>query len=235
MVDIARVEALAGPQGTRYGSDSQAGTLRILSNMPDPSAWEVVLDGSARDSSEGESSWDGSMVVNLPLIEDTLALRVVGYGAKDGGFIDNVRGSTITNDRKTDAAYGRSPAGWGTLDNRDVVANDINDFEVEGIRAGLLCNVTDNWSMTLSHLHQKTEAGYYNAFDDNVGDLEIIRFNDEFYAVDQDSSSLTIEGDLGFARLVSATSYYKSESSFYPGCNQLSEILLGLLLHHLYF
>ena len=30
MVDVARVEALAGPQGTLYGSDAQAGTLRIL-------------------------------------------------------------------------------------------------------------------------------------------------------------------------------------------------------------
>ncbi len=35
--DIARVEALAGPQGTLYGASSQAGTVRIITNQPDTS------------------------------------------------------------------------------------------------------------------------------------------------------------------------------------------------------
>ncbi|MFT5710355.1 MAG: iron complex outermembrane receptor protein [Halioglobus sp.] len=214
MVDISRIEALAGPQGSLYGSDSQAGTLRIISNKPDVNNWEVTVDGSARDGQEGESSWDGSLVVNLPIIEDSLALRVVAYGASDGGFIDNVPGTTITNDRKTDAAYGRSPSGWGSLDNSDVVDDNINDFDVSGVRASLLWNVNEDWSFNLSHMHQETEAGSYNAFDENVGDLETVIFNKEYYDVELDITSLTIEGDLGFAQLVSATSYYDSESSF---------------------
>ena len=36
MFDIARVEALAGPQGTLYGASSQSGTLRIITNKPEP-------------------------------------------------------------------------------------------------------------------------------------------------------------------------------------------------------
>ena len=36
--DIARIEALAGPQGTLYGASSQAGTVRIITNKPDTSA-----------------------------------------------------------------------------------------------------------------------------------------------------------------------------------------------------
>ena len=213
MVDVARVEALAGPQGTLYGADAQAGTLRIITNRPDTQAWEVVLDGSFRDGSEGESSWDGSLVVNLPIVDDKLALRVVAYGAEDGGFVDNVFGSTITNDRKTDNAYGRSPADWGTLNNADVVEDDINDFEVAGWRAALLWNINENWQATVSHLHQETNAGSYSLFDENVGDLEVNRYNEEFYVVEFDISSLVIEGDLGFAQLVSATSYYDSEGS----------------------
>ena len=39
LYDIARVEALAGPQGTLYGASSQAGTIRIITNKPDPAAF----------------------------------------------------------------------------------------------------------------------------------------------------------------------------------------------------
>jgi outer membrane receptor protein involved in Fe transport len=39
LYDIARVEALAGPQGTLYGASSQAGTIRIITNKPDPSGF----------------------------------------------------------------------------------------------------------------------------------------------------------------------------------------------------
>ena len=41
MYDIARVEALAGPQGTLYGASSQSGTLRLITNKPDPSGFEA--------------------------------------------------------------------------------------------------------------------------------------------------------------------------------------------------
>ena len=71
MYDIARVEALAGPQGTLYGASSQAGTVRIITNKPDPSAFASgysveanaidgggighVVEGFANTQSEGEA------------------------------------------------------------------------------------------------------------------------------------------------------------------------------------
>ena len=36
--DLARVEVLSGPQGTLFGASSQAGTVRLITNKPDPSA-----------------------------------------------------------------------------------------------------------------------------------------------------------------------------------------------------
>ena len=44
--DIARVEALAGPQGTLFGASSEAGTLRIITNKPDPSGFAGGVDVS---------------------------------------------------------------------------------------------------------------------------------------------------------------------------------------------
>ena len=44
MVDINRLEALSGPQGSLYGSSAQSGTLRIITNKPDPSGFEANVD-----------------------------------------------------------------------------------------------------------------------------------------------------------------------------------------------
>jgi outer membrane receptor protein involved in Fe transport len=211
MVDIARVEALEGPQGTLYGADSQAGTLKVITNKPEMNVSEVILDGSFRNGSEGEGSYDGSIVINTPLIEDKLTARLVAYKAKDGGFVDNVYGHTIDNDQ---AAPNGTPSGWGTLDNADVVADDTNDYNLTGWRAALRWEINDNWAATASYLTQKSESGSYSAYDPNVGDLQAIRYNPEFYDNEYDVSSLVIEGDLEFAQFISATSYYKSNTSY---------------------
>ena len=52
MYDIARVEALAGPQGTLYGASSQAGTIRIITNRPDPPASTPVTASKPTWSTE---------------------------------------------------------------------------------------------------------------------------------------------------------------------------------------
>jgi outer membrane receptor protein involved in Fe transport len=41
LYDIARVEALAGPQGALYGASSESGTIRIITNKPDPSGFSA--------------------------------------------------------------------------------------------------------------------------------------------------------------------------------------------------
>jgi iron complex outermembrane receptor protein len=209
MVDIARVEALSGPQGTLYGSDAQAGTMRIITNKPVMNTFEAVLDGSYRGGEDSEDSYDGSIVLNLPLVDDKLALRLVGFSAKDGGYIDNVFGHTP--DFNTVKGPGHMPSGYGTLDNSAAVKDNWNDSEIEGWRAALLWEINDNWSATAMYLHQNTESGALNDFDPYVGDLQTVRFNDEFRDDEYDLYSLTIEGDLGWAQLVSATSYFERD------------------------
>jgi iron complex outermembrane receptor protein len=207
MVDIERVEALAGPQGTLYGSDAQAGTLRIITNKPAMDRTEFTLDGSLRDGSDADNSYDGSVVLNVPLVENKVALRLVGFSAKDGGFIDNVLGHT----NNTDTANGTLPSGWGNLDNSAWVEDDINDTETTGWRLALRWQVNENWAATLSTLHQEIDAGSPADYDRFVGELETIKFDEEFREDEYDMHSLVLEGDLGFAQLVSATSYYERE------------------------
>ena len=94
LVDIERIEALPGPQGTLYGSSSQSGTLRYITNKPDPSGFyaDVSVDGHSVD--EGDEGYEFSGVLNLPVGENT-AIRLVGFSARDAGFIDNVLGESL--------------------------------------------------------------------------------------------------------------------------------------------
>jgi outer membrane receptor protein involved in Fe transport len=206
MVDIERVEALSGPQGTLYGSDAQAGTMRIVTNKPVMNEFEVKFDAELRSGSDSEESYRGSLTVNIPLVEDRLALRLVGFSDRDGGFIDNVFGHTP--DTLALRNYISYPAEWGSLDNADAVEKDWNDSEVYGGRAALRWEMNDNWAVTLSTAHQVTDSGASNDYDPFVGDLQTIRFHDEYRYDEFNIHSLVLEADLGFAQLVSATGYY---------------------------
>ena len=206
VVDINRVEVLAGPQGTLYGSDAQAGTMKIVTNKADPTSFEAIIDAELRGGADSDLSYRGSAVLNIPIIEDTLAIRLVGYNDHDGGFIDNVYGHTP--DQSFFYGPGFYPSGFGELDNSASVEDRWNDSDVYGARANLLWNINDNWSATFTYIGQKTTTGADNYYDPNVGDLEVIRFHDEWSEDKFDLFSLTVEADLGFAELVSATSYY---------------------------
>ena len=103
-IDIERVEALRGPQGTLYGSSSQSGTLRVITNKPDPSGFDAWAEAQVYQVEDGDTGYDISAMLNLPLA-DRLALRLVGFAAEDAGYIDNVL----------------SDSPGGTFDNADVV------------------------------------------------------------------------------------------------------------------
>ncbi len=89
--DIARVEALAGPQGTLYGASSLSGTLRIITNKPDPTAFSASYDVKADKYGKGNGGGEFEGYVNVPLT-DHMAVRLVGYYEHDGGYINNVVG-----------------------------------------------------------------------------------------------------------------------------------------------
>jgi len=90
LYDIARVEALAGPQGTLYGASSQAGTIRIITNKPDPSGFEAGYGLEGNTVSHGGTGYIAEGFVNQPISEKA-AIRLVGWVRHDAGYIDNVK------------------------------------------------------------------------------------------------------------------------------------------------
>src|SRR3546814_143061 len=91
VVDIARVEALAGPQGTLYGASSQAGTIRIITNKPDTSGFYGEANVEVNNVAHGEWGYVAEAFANMPISEN-VAARVVGWVKRDAGYIDNIPG-----------------------------------------------------------------------------------------------------------------------------------------------
>jgi iron complex outermembrane receptor protein len=199
-VDLARIEALAGPQSTLYGASSQSGAVRVITNKPDPSGFEANIGGGVSSTSDGGTGYDIDGTVNIPL-SDSVAIRLSGFSARDAGYIDNVLGNTVVDD------YFGTGLG-GLKNNSGLLAEDINEVDWQGARAAIRWLVNDNWTVTATANYQDVEADGFNDYDPGVGDLETVKFAKEFRTDEWMQTSLVIEGDLGFAQLVSATSYY---------------------------
>lgn len=184
--DIARIESLAGPQGTLYGASSQAGTIRIITNKPDASEFSGRVDGEINTVAHGEFGGRLEGVINAPLAE-TMALRVVGFYRRDGGYIDNVAGTR---------SFLPQPGGF-TINNNAFVEEDYNDLEVYGGRAALQIDLDDSWTVSPTVLYQEMHATGSFGFDPRVGDLEVQRFGPEFRDDRFVQAALTIEGEIG--------------------------------------
>ena len=209
LVDIERVEVLSGPQGTLFGSSSQSGTLRIVTNKPDPTKFEAFADATLKNMSEGDSSWDISGMVNIPLADDTFAVRLVGFTATEGGFIDNVEGTTGNCE-----AFGKCPIG-GPQFNTDAVKDDWNETTITGGRVAAKWFISDNWSATLGLTTQSVDSDGENTYDPTIGDLELIAFNPDTFEDDWSQYSLTIEGNItDNLSFTSATAYFARDSKY---------------------
>ena len=199
LVDIERIEALAGPQGTLYGSSSQSGTVRVVTNKPDLTGFEGVFDASLSSVDNGDSSYDISGVLNIPVVDDEFAVRLVGFTAEEGGFIDNVAGVD---------PY------LGIVDNADVVQDNYNDTEITGGRISARWFINDDWTATASVILQDTHMNGSNEHDPTVGELQVVRFAVDQWDDEWSQFALTIEGDLGFAKIVSSSSYFERDTKY---------------------
>lgn len=107
LFDVERVEILEGPQGTLYGAGSLAGLVRIVPKAPDLDRAEGSLWLGGTGLAHGSAGADGGGIANIPLVAGTAAVRLVAYGAQDGGYIDDRRRGA-SNVNRTRTAGGRA-------------------------------------------------------------------------------------------------------------------------------
>jgi iron complex outermembrane receptor protein len=211
LVDVARVEALAGPQGTLFGDASQCGTLRIITNKPDPSERSSWIDLTGSSVKDGGTGYDLTAMTNIPIIEDKVAIRFVGFYADEAGWIDNVVAPTP----------GRSST------NAAIAGDDVNESVWYGGRIGLRVLPSDDWTVDFSGIYQKYELEGFGdvtlnqqQFADTTvfpdfGSREQARYSKDEWEDEWYQLAITVEGKLDFGDVVVTASYFDRDSAYF--------------------
>lgn len=185
--DLARVEALAGPQGTLYGASSMAGTIKLVTNQPDYSGSYGAMDLELNSVAHGEFGGIAEGFYNAKL-SDSAALRLVAWYRKDAGFIDNIPGSRTY------------PTSGITQDNAEFVEEDYNDVETYGARLALGIELNESWTVrpTIMGQVQQADGSFAQERSSAVnGKLQTVQYNPEFSKDKWLQAALTIEGKIG--------------------------------------
>ncbi len=194
LYDVARVEVLAGPQGTLYGASSQAGTVRIITNRPDASAFSAGFDAEVNTIAHGDIGQAAEGYVNIPLSQNA-AVRLVGWAEHQGGYIDNVRGT-------------RQYISSGILDdNFDIASDNYNDVDTYGARAALRIDLNDSWTVTPQIMGQQQESNGVFARDPAAGDLAVTHWFPEWNEDSWIQGALTVEGEISNFDVVFAAAH----------------------------
>ena len=199
--DIARVEALSGPQGTLFGASSLAGTLRIIPNKPSTSGFEGRIDLQANKVGKGGTGGSAEAFVNLPL-SDRAALRIMGFYQRDAGFIDNIPGTRTYTLGDTD------PTTNVTINNAALVKDNFNTAKTMGGRAALKVDLDDNWTVQPSVLYQYQKTRGSFLFDPRRGDLKVTDYTPSFNRDAWALATLTIQGKLANWDVTYAGGYF---------------------------
>ncbi len=196
LFDLNRVEVLRGPQGTLFGSGSLSGTLRYITNQPDPEDAYGAVELNVNTIDSGGTGGYGKAFYNTPL-GDNAALRIVAYYDDLPGFIDAHQpdGSLKKDVNDGTRTGGRFSLRLETMENLVVTPRLVyQKVEVDGYNREDIYNILGNEFTTTRPNVSYDENEQYTQFD------EI--FTDEFTLVD-----LKIEYDFGKMNLTSITSY----------------------------
>jgi outer membrane receptor protein involved in Fe transport len=176
-----------------------AGTIRIITNKPDPSGFSGSIDLEVNKVTDG--GWGGVAegYVNVPL-SDRVALRAVGWYKRDAGYIDNVLQTRTF------------PTSGITQTTAPFVKKDYNDVETYGGRLALGIDLDDDWTITPQIMGQKQKSNGFFGEESTVGKRQVAQYNRETARDDWWQASLTIEGKIGNWDLVYSGGYMKRKT-----------------------
>jgi len=221
--DLERIEVLKGPQGTLFGASSQAGTIRLITKKPVLNEFQAGFDASVAKTEDGELSRGVEAYVNIPVIDDTLALRAVFYNINEGGYIDNIPGTFTTDPSiNPDSMATPTAVSYEATDNARLVEDDLNDSGYEGFRISGRYQITDDWRLDVQQTLQKLTADGVFDYDPEQGDLNVTRFFEDSLEDEFSQTSWTLEGRIAMLDVIYTGAFLEREiaqSVDYTGYN----------------
>jgi iron complex outermembrane recepter protein len=198
--DMDRVEVLRGPQGTLFGAGSEGGTVRYITTQPSLTKTSFYSRDEVSFTQGGSPSYEAGLAAGGPLIDGTLGGRVTVWYRHDGGYIDRIDPTTLALDEK-----------------------NANSDRTVLIRLAALWQPFEGLQITPGIFYQdryRNDVENYWPIYSNPGSNNFVSANptrnpdpDRFYL-----ASVKVEGDLGFAKLISNTSFYhRRETTGYDG------------------
>jgi outer membrane receptor protein involved in Fe transport len=210
LYDLNRVEVLRGPQGTLYGSSSMGGTIRLVTNQPNLTDYQASAQVILSGTDGGGFNHGENAMVNLPLIDGVLAVRIVGSYSSTSGWIDRI----VVGDFP--------PSTNGGATRGDVLASPVlanykgsNAETMQGGRVTVTWKPTDRLTITPSVFWQLINQDGPSDYDSVPGTLAHYQPFDiaEPYSDTVTIDALNVNYRFDGFDLTSATSYWHRQST----------------------
>mgnify|MGYP001035096551 FL=1 len=214
--DIERVEVLRGPQGTIYGSSSMGGTVKYVTNQPDLDFVEARIKTDVSGTYHGGPNANVNGVLNVPLIKDTVALRVSAYYRDDDGYIDR---------------YPISPTNYLEADPDGKKKDNVNTYKTYGTRVAMLIKPDDTLTITPSFIYQYSKLGSPFTYDKIPATLENpyqVRDVNEANVQKSTISNIAIHKQFNAFELMSSTSYFTRDVNLRDDSSKVINYFFGL-------
>jgi iron complex outermembrane receptor protein len=225
LYDLDRVEVLRGPQGTLYGSGSMGGTIKLITNQPNLTEVQASSEAILSGTEGGGFNHGVNAMINLPLVNDRLALRIVGSNEYTSGWIDRIVVDDFpleTNGGKTRGNVLASPV----LQN----SKDVNDERRNSVRVAMTWKPSDSLTITPSIFYQTDKQGAPNTFDSVPGTLA---HYEPFYEAEPSVDRFTLLNlsatySAQSFDITSVTSKWLRESVLYQDASESTQLTFGV-------